>query len=124
MKILIAEDDPVGLVILKQFLSPYGEIETAVNGRQAVAAYHAAIAQNEPFDLVCLDIKMPEMDGHEVLAEIRELEDMENRTKVIMITSHSDRENVKKAAQQCDDYIVKPVNRETLIGKIGSLGLL
>ena len=125
MKALVVEDDSASRLLMQRLLDPYGEVQTAVNGRDGIAIFHLAMAQEEPFDLVCLDIMMPEMDGHEVLAGIREMEDEKNRAKVIMTTSLADLENVEKAIQErCDAYIAKPIRKEALISKLRSFGLI
>ena len=67
MKTLIAEDDFTSSVILQELLRGYGPFHLASNGKDAVAAVAAALAAHEPYDLVCLDIMMPEMDGQEAL---------------------------------------------------------
>ena len=125
MKTLIVEDDPTSRLLLKRLLEPYGEVSTAVNGRDGLAVFHLAMVQGKPYDLVCLDIMMPEMDGHEVLAKIRSMEGERRSARIIMTTALSDVETLVKAIQhQCDDYIVKPITKDVLIRKICSLGLL
>ena len=126
MRILVVDDDAISRKMLEKLLMPYGEIDTAVNGRDAIATFHLAITQGRPFDLVCLDIVMPEMDGHEALMKMR---DMDNeqwvRPKIIMTTAFTDSDNVKKAfLKHCDAYIAKPISQEVLIGKLRSLGLV
>jgi two-component system chemotaxis response regulator CheY len=74
MKTLIVEDDFTSRLVLQELLRPYGQAHIAVNGTEAVLAVSTALKANEPYDLVCLDIMMPEMDGHEALTAIRALE--------------------------------------------------
>ena len=126
MRILIVDDDAISRRTLEHILRSYGEIETAVNGRDAVAAFHLAMAQGRPFDLVCLDIMMPEMDGHETLMAMRDMYNKQwVRPKIIMTTALTDPDNVKRAfLKYCDAYIAKPVTREVLISKLRSLGLV
>jgi len=82
-----------------------------------------------PFDLITLDVSMPEMDGTEVLYIIREIEKTmkipkENQVKILMVTSHSDKDTVIASVQAgCDDYIVKPFDREVIINKLKKIGL-
>lgn len=130
MKILIVDDSSASRLLMQRLLEPYGEVHTAVNGRDAITAFHLAMTQGGPYHLVCLDIMMPEMGGHEVLEEIRNMEesynieDKQNPAKVIMITALADFENVIKAKQEnCDAYIAKPITRMMLLDKIRSLGL-
>ena len=75
MKSLIVEDDFSSRFLLQGLLEPYGDCHVAVNGREAVSAYRMALDAGQPYDLVCLDIMMPEMDGHAALKEIRAMEE-------------------------------------------------
>ena len=130
MKILIAEDDPLSSRIMQKLLSPHGNCEVAANGLEAMEAFHKAYADKRAYDLICLDIMMPRMDGLEVLYQIRQLEgkrgiDDQNRVKIIMTTALSDRKNVMRAVLgRCEAYLVKPIGKETLLEKLESLGLL
>ena len=114
MKTLIAEDDYTSRIILQRMLSHYGECKVTQNGAKAFEAYEHAMRHLEPFHLICLDIMMPEMDGHEVLQKIRDYEESEkidpvDRAKIMMTTAIADISNVRKAAQgKCDAYLVKP----------------
>ena len=74
MKILLAEDDFVTRKFMLNFLSKYGECDVAVDGLEAVEALALAFEDGEPYDLVCLDIMMPVMDGYQALKEIRDVE--------------------------------------------------
>ena len=125
MKILVVEDDPTSRLLLQRLLEPYGKVNAAVNGRDGLAAFHLAMVQGKPYDLVCLDIMMPEMDGHQALAEIRRMETGWHHAKIIMTTALADVDNLARAIQhQCDDYIVKPITKDVLIRKLRSLELL
>ena len=74
MKILLAEDDFVTRKFMVNFLSKYGECDVTVDGMEAVDAFMMALEDEEPYDLVCLDIMMPVMDGYQALVAIRKLE--------------------------------------------------
>ncbi len=125
MKTLIIEDNPTCRLLLQRLLEPYGEVDVTVNGLDGLAVFHLAMVQKEPYDLVCLDIMMPGMNGHQVLAGIRRMETTWHHAKVIMTTALADAENLTKAIQnQCDDYIVKPIKKDVLIQKLRSLKLL
>lgn len=130
MKILIAEDDLTNSVLLQEMLKRFGLLNLAVNGRQAVEAVRASLDQGKPFDLICLDIMMPGMDGHQVLREIRTLEILRgippaNRVRVIMTTALEDYRNVVHAyLSMCDGYVSKPIRKKDLIGELLLLGLI
>lgn len=130
MKTLIVEDDFVSRRLLQAILSPYGRCEMATNGKEAVMAFKLAWQENAPYDLICLDIMMPEMDGLEVLEEVRRLEEERGVTglsgvKIIMTTALNDPRSIMKAfKQQCEDYLIKPIDRARLVEKVKGLGLL
>ena len=75
MKVLIAEDDFASRKFMLRFFEKYGECDVTVDGKEAVEAYKMAIECGEPYDLICLDIMMPEMDGHQALKTIRKIEE-------------------------------------------------
>ena len=130
MKTLIVEDDFTSRLLLQEILRRHGSSHVAVNGREAVDAVRAALAAGAPYDLVCLDIMMPEMNGQEALLRIRQLEEESGievwrRAKVIMTTALADRANVIEAiAGQCDSFLVKPIGRIKLIEELRRLGLI
>ena len=102
MRILLAEDDFVTRKFMSNFLSKYGECDVTVDGLEAVDAFMMALEENNPDDLVCLDIMMPVMDGYQALVGIRNLEKERNiigdkAVKVIMATALNDEKNVKMA---------------------------
>ena len=122
MRILLAEDDFVTRKFMMNFLSSYGECDAAVDGMEAV--------DGEPYDLACLDIMMPVMDGYQVLRSIRDLEadhgiPEEEQVKVIMTTALNDEENVKMAFDLgCSVYSGKPINKEKFDQALKKLGLI
>jgi two-component system, chemotaxis family, chemotaxis protein CheY len=130
MKTLIVEDDFTSRLLLQKLLTVYGECHIAVNGKEAVAAFRAAREEGSPYDLICLDIMMPVMDGHEALREIRAYEESmglssSEGVKVIITTSLDDPRNIVGAFKSlCDAYIVKPISKVKLLGQIRSLGLV
>lgn len=130
MKILIAEDDFASRKFMQHFLSEYGECDVTVDGKEAVEAFEMALEDQEPYDLVCLDIMMPGMDGYGALEEMRKLEakkDIEEgkEAKVIMTTALTDGRNVRKAfSLGCVAYAGKPIDKEKLESEIRKLGLI
>ncbi|MBI3985393.1 MAG: response regulator [Lentisphaerae bacterium] len=130
MRILIVEDDPDCRRVLYLYLASIGECEAVEDGAIAVACVKKSLAEQNPFSLICLDIVMPHMNGHEALKAIRDLErehglDRRRRAKVIMLTALGDAANVMSAiGEDCDAYIVKPVERLMLLEEIKQLGLI
>lgn len=130
MKILIAEDDRISRSFLQKFMTGYGDVEVAVDGMDAIDLYMDAIKNKEPFDLLCLDIMMPKVDGLKVLKVIRQLETQhkqaaEKRLKIIMMTALADIGYVDEAFRLgCDAYASKPVDTEKVEEAMKNLGLL
>lgn len=130
MKSLIVEDDYSSRLLLQELLKGYGPTHIAVNGKEAIEAVRAAIEANEPYDLICLDIMMPEMDGQTALKEIRSLEedyssDSRGRARIIITSALSDPDNVAQAIENASDaYLLKPIRRDNLIYKLRDLKLL
>lgn len=129
MKILIAEDDFLSRKLLKSYLAPFGEVDIATNGTEAIAAATMAINENQPYDLICLDIMMPEVDGIIALRKIRQMESAhgfspETQSKIIMTTALSEKERVVEAARaKCDAYLIKPITRSRLVEALTNLGI-
>jgi two-component system chemotaxis response regulator CheY len=131
MKALIVEDDFFVRSLLFRILGEFGECHVAVNGQEALVAIESAMDAGQPYDLVCLDIVMPVMDGQEALLKLRELEasrgwDKECATKVIMISAVDDSQRIMDAFRhgQCEAYLTKPLDREKLLKHIAMLGLI
>ncbi len=130
MRILIAEDDFASRKSMLRFLSKYGECDITVDGQEAVDAYLMAYEDDEPYDLICLDIMMPGLDGYQVLQAIREYETeksiMESKqVKIIMTTALNDRRNVTKAFELgCVAYAGKPIDQDKFINILRKLELV
>ncbi len=130
MKILIVEDDFTSRKILTTILQPYGQFDIAVNGVEAVEAFRKALYDGQPYDLICLDIMMPEKDGQVVLKEIRKIEIIKeveglDRAKIIMTTALSDSASVMDAFRsQCEAYLPKPIAKKQLLDQMRILELI
>lgn len=131
MKTLIVEDEYISRTLLTEILSPYGSCHIAINGREALEMLEKACEEDQRYDLVCLDIIMPEKDGHEVLSGIREMEGLRgingmSATKVIMTTALDDTYNIMEAFARghCEAYLTKPIDRRKLLDHLHELNLL
>lgn len=130
MRILIAEDDFASRKFMHRFLAKYGDCDITVNGVEAVDAFQMALEDDEAYDLLCLDIMMPELDGYKTLERIREIEDENNveetrKVKVIITTALSERRYVDRAFQMgCVAYAGKPIDQEKFIDQLRKLKLL
>ncbi len=75
MKVLVVEDDFTCRKVLQKLLSEFGECDIAVDGQEAIEAFRSSLGGNKRYDLICMDIIMPNMNGHEALKKIRMLEE-------------------------------------------------
>ena len=129
MRVLLVDDEQVSLSKLTKIMSQYGDCLSVTSGRQALDAFVQAWQDWRPFDLICMDMSMPEMDGSETLLEIREMErgkkvSGRHMVKVLMVTAHADRDSIVTCIQAgCDDYLAKPFNMATIREKLERLGL-
>ena len=129
MKILIVEDDFTNRKIMQKILSAYGDCDMAFDGTEAIEAFELALEEGKPYDLICMDIMMPNMDGQEALSEIRRLEKnaeipTKDEVKVIMTTALDDPKNVVSSLKGgAAAYIVKPISKQKLFDEISKLGL-
>ena len=129
LRMLLVEDDFVCRLVLQQSLGRYGECHIAVNGKEAVEAFRAALERGQGYKLICMDIMMPEMDGHEAVERIRALEQQQGifsscGVKIVMTTALDDIKEVSRSFMElCDGYLVKPVDLGKLHAYLHSFGL-
>ena len=114
--------------MIRGLLEPYALCDIAGTGKEAIDAFRCAVAEKMPYHLMLLDIMMPEMDGHETIRQIRKIEEHERGQiyprgiKIIMTTALDDPDNVRRAFRcQCDAYLVKPIDEETLFNEIRTM---
>ncbi len=130
MKILIVEDDLTCRMALQAMLNPYGDVHIVTNGHEALGVLADAMFAESPYDLICLDIMMPELDGQEVLKFFRSAEEQKGillgrGTIIFMTTALKDRENVLGAFNKhCDAYLVKPIDKDDLLKNLRKFGLV
>ncbi len=130
IKVLIVEDVSFIGLIIQRILAPWAKCDFAVNGVMAIDSYTRAIGGGNPYDLICLDLLLPEMDGFEVMENIRKFEndigiDEENRVKILVISTFNDAKTVSKARRMgCDRYISKPFNRHKILEEIAAMNLI
>lgn len=129
MRSLIVDDDAVCRKLLMAALGTLGPVQEAPSGRAAVEAVRRALLADEPFDLITLDIMMPDMDGQSALVAIRSLEGVKGfregtRAIILMTTALGDGKNVLSAfREQCNGYLTKPIDLERLYSVLGEQGL-
>lgn len=131
MRILIAEDDFISRKVMLKILSEYGECDVATDGQEAVNAFDLAWEASAPYDVLFLDIMMPNMDGHGVLKYIRTQErkrevPFARELKIIMTSALDDAKTVVQSFYQggATSYLVKPIERRRVIEELRNMGLL
>ena len=130
LRMLIVEDEFLSRKLVGHYIEKYGKYDVAVNGEEAINAVLAAYEEGNPYDVVFLDIMMPDKNGLAVLKEIRELETrrgvgVSDGLKVIMTTALGDAKSVMEAFRsQCEAYITKPYTEEAFSSQLRKLGLV
>lgn len=131
MKCLIADDEITNRFMLLNLMSKYFYCDVAVNGREAFEAFERAHQEGKPYDLICLDVIMPEMDGHQVLMLIREMErslglKAEQMAKVIVMSAFVESEEVNDVFENTEynAYMGKPITKQDYLKQIEKFGLI
>jgi two-component system chemotaxis response regulator CheY len=130
VKTLVVEDEFTSRVLMQNLLARYGECHVAVDGDEAVEAFRMALADAAPYDLICMDIRMPKMDGVEAVKQIRALETGDgvlstNGVKILMVTTvENPKQVVGSFHALCDGYLIKPIETADLLGEMRRMGLI
>ncbi len=115
LSILVAEDNPTNLLVTRQMLQSAGNrVDEARNGAEAVA-----LARNNRYDVILMDISMPGMDGIEATRHIRTEAGENSLTPIIALTANAEQEGAAQAlAAGMNGYLAKPIRRADLISSI------
>lgn len=133
MKILIVDDERICREMFKRFLSRYGHCEDVKNGTEAIEAYKASLDSVCPYQLIILDIILPDLHGGQVLKVIREIEEQKgideiDKVRVIFASaSHTWFNNeliTKKLNPLYENYYIKSPDLNELVDKIHELGFI
>lgn len=131
MRSLVVEDDVLSRMLLFSILSRFGECDIAENGMQAVQNVRTSLAAGKPYDVICLDIIMPILDGYKALLEIRKIERTEGTQehklmKVIMVTAVDDFDHIVKSFEEghCEAYLAKPIREKEILDHLYDLDLI
>jgi two-component system chemotaxis response regulator CheY len=131
MKALIVDDDFYSRNMIHEILRSVAHCDIAVNGEEAIEAFRQGLVDKSPYDLVCLDLLMPELDGQQALREIRNMEQEfgvspHKEAKVIVTTMLDDEKETHDAffLGGATSYLVKPIDEEKLMSEVKSLGLV
>jgi two-component system chemotaxis response regulator CheY len=128
MKILIVDDDMSTRQLLHAILMNYATCDLAVDGKEAIEYVSISIENDDIYDVIFLDIMMPELNGHEALTEIRRIEEendilIGNGSKIVMQTCLDDKENILSSFREgCEYYIMKPYNKNKIVELMKSMG--
>lgn len=133
MKSIVVDDDKICGNIFKTELLKYGQCDFVDNGKSALEAYKESIEQGCPYQLMVLDIIMPEMDGGEVLRSIRRLEAEKNiwemdRLRIIITTAFDDWYNrkiiISKLNPLYETHFIKSSDMIEFTDKVHELGFV
>ncbi len=128
MKIMIVDDEPVSRKIMARTLGPIGKCTITDSGKKAIVLFEKAVKKQKPFDLIILDISMPDISGIKVLNQIRTREKnlkipKPERAKIIMVTASMRKSVIQKCIRLgCSSYIAKPYNRGQIFRELERLG--
>ena len=129
MRILITDDDQVCTLMLSAMLKPYGDCRVAQNGETAIRLFTEALVRQQPFDLVSLDVQMPELDGHATLRCLRAIEAGFGRSgssgaTILMASVQGSAKSILAAFRgQCEGYLIKPLDQTQMAAQLASLGI-
>lgn len=132
MRALIVDDDFYSRIMLHDLLRPVADCHIAVSGEEAIGAFKKALEDGRPYDLVCMDLVMPGMDGQEALREMRSLEDDDGEGRrakrctmfVVSMVEDSRETNEAFFLGGADCFLVKPIDEEKLMTELREHGLL
>ena len=130
MKSLIVEDEFTSRALLQSMLARYGDCHIAVSGEEAVTAFRMAVESGHPYGLVCMDIRLPGMDGVDAVRCLRSIEQQcgvlsTYGTRILMTTASGNPDAVMQSFHAlCDGYFVKPIDTGILHAELQRLGLI
>lgn len=130
VKCLVVDDDELGRELIAQYLEGVADCEMAENGLKAVEMFRAAFEGGNPYDLIILDIVMPEMDGHAAAKEIRTIErewgvSINEGVRIVVLSSLNTPSDVIQAyvSAKSAAHLVKPVQPDKLLATLKKMGM-
>lgn len=127
MRILVIDDDFVSLQKMAVLLGEYGTCDQAQSAKQAMEMLKLSKKKHTPYDLMMIDINLPDVNGLDLMRLIDQKERSLNlgRARKVVVTSESTVANVQTAHRyKCDSFIVKPVTPDIIRKKMIELGYL
>ena len=113
-RILVVDDERFNIKVLSDILKSSYKVMAAINGAQALKAAHS----DNPPSLILLDIMMPEMDGYEVIAQLKEDEQTRGIPVIFVTASESDEDREKGISLGAVDFIPKPVSPDIVLATV------
>lgn len=128
MRTLVVDDDQICRSVLQHTLQGFGPVTYAIDGLGAVAEVARSLADDNPYDLITLDIMMPELDGKQTLKIIRKLEGLfgvRHMAKIAMTTALDDKATIFGSFRdQADLYFIKPLKLDQVLGELRKAQLI
>jgi HD-like signal output (HDOD) protein/ActR/RegA family two-component response regulator len=130
MKTLIVDNELAGRTLMDRIMTNYGACKTAENGEAAIGMFKTACENGDFFDLVTLEIALPDINGLDVLLQIRQMEKdkkvpLYKRAVIMMATASADKDTIVTAVQTgCNEYVVKPFDGDTISRRLLKAGLI
>lgn len=130
MKSLIVEDEITSEAMLRYYLEQYGKCDSVTTGEDAIKEFKNALSNEEPYDLICLDINLPGESGIDILERIRDLEasteiSSSSYCVIFMITAQTETQNITQSfSKLCDEFIPKPITKETMEENLSKYNLI
>ncbi len=127
MKTLIVDDDTMVREALRHLLGQFGIVDEGENGVEGIRYIEESYRLNQPYNLILLDIVLPELDGYALIRKVRECEQTHNvelgkETKIVVISSRYDEPTILEAVGYGAMGVVqKPINSETVLNNIKRL---
>ena len=127
MRFLVVDDDFSCRELLKAIVSPFGSCDLALDGSEALSRFRRSLEDDQPYDVIFLDVVMPGLSGLETLDAIRHLESSYNihgpqRVKILVITGYNDpKVSIRNFQKECESYLSKPFMPQHILAKIQAL---
>jgi len=131
LKILLVEDEFVSRMKLNKILSHFGTCDLVTTGKQLIEAFILAHEEGNPYGLISVDIRLPDMMGQEIVQEIRKWEKQHNvavqekEARILMVTAMSDGKNIMSSFKEgCEAYVVKPFDLDKITQALAKINVL
>lgn len=127
-RILIVEDEYISSVVATKMLSHFGRCESVRDGKEAIIAFTLALEEGKSFDLVFLDIQLPDVDGQRLLQLFKKIEEerhlrFPDASKSVMLTNSNNSQTILSSFKEgCEAYLVKPLDKGKLNHTLAKLG--